>query len=236
MKGKRYFNNKIIMQPRKRFLLYYDWENLIKDMSDSDVASLTRWIFKYQNTWEIWDMTYWARLAFSFMQPVFDEDRKEWEEISKKNSNNAKERWNKRNTNLSNDMRPHTTAYEPMRASTDNDNDSDSVIDIVIEKDNTEKKFSNFIPKWKEETVLATLVKYFFQLWWKPAKKETIETLNEWYNEVVPETIFKSDSDEKKMLLNFYNYWNERRLDEDMENKNWKLTFSKTWKYSLNQK
>lgn len=69
------------MKERKRFLLYYDWENLIQDMSDSDIASLTRWIFKYQNTWEISDMTYWAKLAFSFMRPVFDEDRKDWEEV-----------------------------------------------------------------------------------------------------------------------------------------------------------
>lgn len=50
-------------------------------MSDTDIASLTRWIFKYQNTWEISDMTYWAKLAFSFMRPVFDEDRKDWEEV-----------------------------------------------------------------------------------------------------------------------------------------------------------
>jgi hypothetical protein len=90
-------------------------------------------------------MTYGAKLAFSFMHPVFDEDRKEWEEISKKNSNNAKERWNKRNTNISDDIRPHATAYEPMRASTDNG--IDSVSGIVIEKDNTEKEFSDFIPK-----------------------------------------------------------------------------------------
>lgn len=69
------------MKVRKRFLLYYDWENLIQDMSDSDIASLTKWIFRYQNTWEISDMTYWAKLAFSFMRPVFDEDRKDWEEV-----------------------------------------------------------------------------------------------------------------------------------------------------------
>lgn len=124
------------MQPRKRFLLYYDWENLIKDMSDSDVASLTRWIFKYQNTWEIWDMTYGARLAFSFMQPVFDEDRKDWEEISKKNSDNAKERWKKMNANISDNMRPHPTESDSMRASTDNG--IDSVNGIGIENIDTD--------------------------------------------------------------------------------------------------
>jgi hypothetical protein len=77
-------------------------------------------------------MTYGAKLAFSFMQPVFDEDRKDWEEISKKNSDNAKERWKKMNANISYDMRPHTTAYEHMRASTDIGIDSVSVIGIDI--------------------------------------------------------------------------------------------------------
>lgn len=113
------------MKERKRFLLYYDWENLIQDMNDTDIASLTRWIFKYQNTWEISDMTYWAKLAFAFMRPVFDEDRKDWEEIKIKNSENAKKRWDKK---VCEPMRPHTTECEPMRASTD----SVSVIDNDI--------------------------------------------------------------------------------------------------------
>ena len=109
-------------------------------MSDTDIASLTRGIFKYQNTWEISDMTYWAKLAFSFMRPVFDEDRKDWEETSKTNSRNAKERWDKmrNNTNISEPMRPHPTASEPMRASTDSVSGIDSVIDIdtdIIETD-----------------------------------------------------------------------------------------------------
>lgn len=128
------------MKVRKRFLLYYDWENLIQDMSDSDIASLTKWIFKYQNTWEISDMTYWAKLAFAFMRPVFDEDRKDWEETSKTNSKNAKERWNKmrNNTDISGPMRPHTTASEPMRPSTDIGIDSVSGIDTdIIETDTT---------------------------------------------------------------------------------------------------
>lgn len=121
------------MKERKRFLLYYDWENLIQDMSDSDIASLTRWIFKYQNTWEISDMTYWAKLAFSFMRPVFDEDRKDWEETSKTNSVNAKKRWDKR---ASETMRPHTNESETMRPSTDIG--IDSVIGIDIASDITE--------------------------------------------------------------------------------------------------
>lgn len=81
------------MKERKRFLLYYDWENLIKWMNDQDIASLTREIFRYQNTWEIWEMTYWASLAFSFMQPVFDEDKKDWEEIREKRVKAGKEWW-----------------------------------------------------------------------------------------------------------------------------------------------
>jgi hypothetical protein len=57
--------------------------------------------------------------------------------------------------------------------------------------------------------------------------------MKDWYDEVVPINMFKDDKYEKEMLLNFYSYWNERKLQEDMENKNWKQTFAKTWKYSL---
>ncbi|RTL03976.1 hypothetical protein EKK58_11505 [Candidatus Dependentiae bacterium] len=81
-------------------------------------------------------MTYGARLAFSFMQPVFDEDRKDWEEISKKNSDNAKERWKKMNANISDNMRPHPTESDSMRASTDNG--IDSVNGIGIENIDTD--------------------------------------------------------------------------------------------------
>ncbi len=65
------------------------------------------------------------------MRPVFDEDRKDWEEIKKTNSDNAKKRWDKR---VSEPMRPHTTECETMRASTD----SVSGIDSVIVIDTTE--------------------------------------------------------------------------------------------------
>lgn len=59
------------------------------------------------------------------MRPVFDEDRKDWEETSKTNSDNAKKRWDKRKSET---MRPHTTVSEPMRASTDSVSGIDSVI------------------------------------------------------------------------------------------------------------
>lgn len=67
------------------------------------------------------------------MRPVFDEDRKDWEETSKTNSDNAKKRWDKR---ASETMRPHTNESETMRSSTDIG--IDSVIGIDIASDITE--------------------------------------------------------------------------------------------------
>tara|TARA_R110000868_G_scaffold180433_1_gene421059 strand:- start:764 stop:988 length:225 start_codon:yes stop_codon:yes gene_type:complete len=64
------------------------------------------------------------------MRPVFDEDRKDWEEIKSKNSENAKKRWNKK---VCEPMRPHTNECEPMRASTDIGIDNVSGIDIVTD-------------------------------------------------------------------------------------------------------
>lgn len=125
-------------------------------MTDTDIASLTRWIFKYQNTWEISDMTYWAKLAFAFMRPVFDEDRKDWEETSKTNSDNAKKRWDKR---ASETMRPHTTEYETMRPSTDIGIDSVIGIDIAsditetVSKDTGEQALVVFWKEWVNEVI-----------------------------------------------------------------------------------
>lgn len=101
---------------------------------------------------------------------------------------------------------------------------------IQIYKETNQNTMNDFIPKWKEQTVLATLVGYFIQLWWQKSKKETWKTLYDWYISIVPEM---DEEKEFEMIKWFYNYWNERRLNEDMENKNWKITFSKTWNYNL---
>lgn len=146
-------------------------------MTDSDIASLTRWIFKYQNTWEISEMTYWAKLAFAFMRPVFDEDRKDWEETSKTNSVNAKKRWDKR---ASEPMRPHTNECEPMRPSTDIGIDSVSGIDIVIANDtdiietdtvvsqpNEYEEWMNYLKKYSIQSLIPDYVEEYQDEWIK---------------------------------------------------------------------
>lgn len=172
------------MKERKRFLLYYDWENLIQDMSDEDIASLTRCIFKYQNTWEVSDMKYWAKLAFSFMRPVFDEDRKDWEEIKKKNSDNIKKRWDKYKT-----IQSDTTVYDRIP----NDTYIDSVIvndiDSVNEIKKTDTKevidFSGEIEKivnvwnselWRNYEVTGDLLEVYKRVR-KKERKETMENV-----------------------------------------------------------
>lgn len=91
----------------------------------------------------------------------------------------------------------------------------------------------NFIPDFEKDTMTAFVLKYFFKLWWKPAKKETFDTFREWYNWIISEDTFKTDEKEEETIVTWYNYWNERKLEENMDNKNWKQTFLKTWKYSI---
>jgi len=119
---------------------------------------------------------------------------------------------------------------DTLRDTPEIDPKSNQIKSNQIKSNQINHNFSDFIPKWKEETVLGVLVWYLFQLWWKVPKKETWKTLFDWYISTVPEMDEKKEFD---MIKNFYNYWNERRLNEDMENKNWKLTFAKTWHYSL---
>lgn len=222
------------MKERKRFLLYYDWENLIKDMSDTDVASLTRWIFQYQNTGEIPEMTYWAKLAFSFMRPVFDEDRKDWEEIKKTNSDNAKKRWDKR---VSEPMRPHTTVSEPMRASTDsvsvNDSVNDKDIIETLSKD-TEQAPKYAIVEIEQDEESKELQKHLLEKAVEIAKetywKEELNLMQWYLRKAVWVTQFK-DSKERWYVQHCYNLlkkiWREEFeirlkaiLEDDFKSKN----------------
>jgi hypothetical protein len=65
------------------------------------------------------------------MRPVFDEDRKDWEEIKKKNSDNIKKRWDKYKT-----IQSDTTVYDRIP----NDTYIDSVIVNDIDSVNEIKK------------------------------------------------------------------------------------------------
>ena len=231
------------MKERKRFLLYYDWENLIQDMTDSDIASLTRWIFKYQNTWEISEMTYWAKLAFAFMRPVFDEDRKDWEETSKTNSVNAKKRWDKR---ASEPMRPHTNECEPMRPSTDIGIDSVSGIGIVTDITETDttivvwstdlvpvEKIDNRNP-WTQRIIdiVQSEIKNLWYLYEKHAQDRNRATIiakrqSDWW-------LFIKDSTEEKeeqIIRQIINYSNSNEFVKKIRNV---FDFHEKWKSVAN--
>lgn len=149
------------MKERKRFLLYYDWENLIQDMSDTDIASLTRWIFKYQNTWEISDLTYWAKLAFAFMRPVFDEDRKDWEEVREVRRKAWSEWWKAKASKLKQNVANASTTKHDIAVI-----GIDSVSGIGIVTDITETDTT--IVVWEQALVVAK---------WNTDINELLETI-----------------------------------------------------------
>lgn len=163
------------MKERKRFLLYYDWENLIQDMSDSDIASLTRWIFKYQNTWEISDMTYWAKLAFSFMRPVFDEDRKDWEEVREVRRKAWSEWWKAKASKLKQNVaKASTTKHDIAVIGIDSVNGIGIVTDITetVSKDTGEQALEVIEEFWdKEINSITEVIKWQVEFLWLIYKK-----------------------------------------------------------------
>lgn len=180
------------MKERKRFLLYYDWENLIQDMSDSDIASLTRWIFKYQNTWEISDMTYWAKLAFSFMRPVFDEDRKDWEEVREVRRKAWSEWWKAKASKLKQNVANASTTKHDIAVI-----GIDSVSGIGIVTDITETDTT--IVVWEQALVVAK---------WNTDINELLETIK-WQVEFLW-LIYKKWSREReraKNILTWKDFW-----------------------------
>lgn len=200
------------MKERKRFLLYYDWENLIQDMSDEDIASLTRGIFKYQNTWEISDMTYWAKLAFWFMRPVFDEDKKDWEEIREIRKKAGSEWW-KAKANASKTKQSVANASKTKQNIPVIDIDSVSGIDTVTVIDTTET-----ISKDIGEQALEPIKEY-----WDKEINKTLEFIQRY---VWCDTFAESNKLQRQYGRHIFNLWKKIwseemkiRLDEILSDK-----------------
>lgn len=231
------------MKERKRFLLYYDWENLIQDMSDTDIASLTRWIFKYQNTWEISDMTYWAKLAFSFMRPVFDEDRKDWEEVREVRRKAGSEWWKAKASKLKQNVANASTTKHDIAVI-----GIDSVSGIGIDTDITETDTTivvwstDLVPiektdnrnKWTQRIIdiVQSEIKNLWYLYEKHAQDRNRATIiakrqSDW-------GIFIKDSTEEKeeqIIRQIINYSNSNEFVKKIRNV---FDFHEKWKSVAN--
>lgn len=84
------------MKEKKSFLIYCDWESLLKPMTKEQIGELFLAIFDYNKNGVVPEFEeVLLSGVFSYMQSRFDDDNKRYERICKKNSEYAKKRWEK---------------------------------------------------------------------------------------------------------------------------------------------
>ena len=81
------------------FLIYLDYEEQFKLLTDEQAGQLIKTIIKYEKTGEIVELDGITKMAFSFIKQQLDRDREKWQEERKKRSEAGKKgmnnRWNK---------------------------------------------------------------------------------------------------------------------------------------------
>ena len=75
---------------KKSFLVYFDWEAPIQELTNEELGELFRAMFIYAKYGELLDFEHRSlKLVFGFIKSAIDRDKASYEEKCKKNSENA---------------------------------------------------------------------------------------------------------------------------------------------------
>ena len=75
---------------KKSFLVYFDWEAPIQELTNEELGELFRAMFIYAKYGELLDFEHRSlKLVFGFIKGAIDRDKASYEEKCKKNSENA---------------------------------------------------------------------------------------------------------------------------------------------------
>ena len=72
------------------FLMYLDYEEHFKLMTDEQLGQLLRAIMEYEKTRQVPQLDGMVKMAFSFIKAQLDRDREKYEEKCAKNKENGK--------------------------------------------------------------------------------------------------------------------------------------------------
>ena len=88
------------MKSKKSFVLYNDYLQWLKLLSDEETGKLIRAIFTYENDRTLPDFSdKRTEIAFYMIKENLDRDRKKYEKVCEKNKENAQARWKKMKQN-----------------------------------------------------------------------------------------------------------------------------------------
>lgn len=86
------------MEEKVSFLMYLDYEEHFKIMTDEQIGQLMRAIMEYEKTKKIPELEGMVKMAFSFIKAQLDRDREKWKTEKNKRSTAGKKgmakRWN----------------------------------------------------------------------------------------------------------------------------------------------
>ena len=121
------------MKEKKSFVFYYDWQEPLSYLSNSEIGELVMGLLNYAKDGTLPEFKTRAIYpVFSIFKTAVDRDCESYEKKCNKNADNIKKRWNKKdNKTIPND----TTVYDRINSdtkNTDNDNDNDNDNDIYI--------------------------------------------------------------------------------------------------------
>ena len=113
------------MSKKKSFLIYCDTIDDIDHLTDEEIGKLFRHILEYENGNEV-ELN--DRLILTAWKPIkakLDRDREKYKSVSKRNSDNAKKRWHKKNATAC-DRIPNVPS-DTKNADRDSDIDIDTI-------------------------------------------------------------------------------------------------------------
>ena len=186
-------------QDKKGFLLYADQIHTIELLDDKKAGQLLKHIFKYVNDQDPQTTDPIIKLAFEPIKQALKRDLKKYENLKKRNKENADKRWNKgkKGTKKSDRIRPHTK-----NADRDSDSDRDRGSDKEREIKDTYTRFDHL-------TISKTECN---KLWEQGYSKEQIDHILESIQN------FKGNKKYKSLYLTAKN-WQKREYPETTKTK-----------------
>lgn len=123
------------MDTKKAFLMYYDYEEQLEDLTDEQLGQLVRIIFKYEKTGEEpQNLGFLMKMAFAFIKGNLNRDRQKYDKRSETSVINGKKGGRPRNKKPN--EKPIEKPKKPKKADIDIeigiDNDIDNDIENVI--------------------------------------------------------------------------------------------------------
>ena len=134
------------MKDKNKIIVYADWRENFKDLTDDELGKLMRHFFDYVNDLNPVLEDRILQIAWSPIESTLKRDLNAWKAKSLKNSESAKIRWNKKNANASKRIKRNANYAD---SDSDSVKDNDSVDDILLEKE-TKGLFNDWINYRKE--------------------------------------------------------------------------------------